>query len=197
MRHDRSIRILHTGIVASVLFQLVTEKLFDMRSAAGHPQDAMHSLLIGIHEGIGSLALILVCVYLLVVLDDADGRERLFPWLYEEGRASLWREWIRDVPGWFAGRLPPPEESHAIAGAFHGLGIVVALLLGLTGSMLFIGIGPQGKMTPDIRIVAKAHDLLTDLMWIFVAAHAGMALAHEWKGHKMLREMFSLRKDRG
>jgi len=50
-------------------------------------------------------------------------------------------------------------------------------------------------MTPDIKLIWKCHSIMADMMWIFVAGHAGMALAHEITGHKILREMFKLGKD--
>lgn len=196
MKHERTTRILHFGIAASVLFQMFGEKLIGL-PAPDHPKRVIDALLIGLHEGIGSIALILVCVYLLVVVDEASGRERLFPWLHAAGRNSLWLEMCRDMPGWLHGKIPPPDESHAVAGTIHGLGVALALFLGLTGSMLFIGIGPHGNMTPDIKVVWQIHRTLDTMMWIFVVGHAGMALAHEFRGHKMLLEMFSLGKDPG
>ncbi len=194
MKHERTTRILHFGIAASVLFQMFGEKLIGL-PAPGQPRHAIDTLFIGIHEGIGSIALILTCVYLIVVLDEAIGRERLFPWLNATGRNGLWLEMCRDIPGWLRGKLPHPDESHTIAGTFHGLGISLALLLGLTGSMLFIGIGPRGNMTPDIKVVWKIHRTLDTIMWVFVVGHIAMVLAHEIKGHKILREMFKLAKD--
>jgi len=193
MKYDRSIRILHFGIVTSILLQMFGEKLIGFPEP-GHPGDAMDALFIGIHEAIGSIALILVCVYLIVVLDEIAGRERIFPWFNATGRDSLWLEIRRDVPGWLRGKLSHPDESNAIAGTIHGLGISLALLLGLTGSMLFLGIGPHGNMTPDIKVIWKCHSIMATMMWIFMAGHAGMAMVHEFKNHGILREMFRLTK---
>jgi len=189
MKHDRTIRVLHSGIALSILFQMLSEKLIGFPKP-GHPRQAIETLFIGIHEGIGSIALILVCVYLIVVLDDAAGRERLFPWINATGRNSLWLEMRRDIPGWLHGKLPAPEKSHFIAGAIHGAGIILALLLGLTGPVLFLGIGPHGEISPDIRVIWESHSIMATIMWFFVAGHAGMALAHEFKGHRIMREIF-------
>ncbi len=196
MKYKHTTRILHTGIAAFMLLQMLGEKLvgFPGPRQPWHTGDA---LFIGIHELMGAIALVLVCVYLIVVLDDAAGQERLLPWISAKGRNGLWLEIRHNVPGWLHGKLPPPEECHAIAGAVHGLGIFLALLLGLSGSMLFLGIGPRGDMTPDIKVVWEYHGIMATMMWVFVAGHAAMALAHELKGHGMLREMFSLKKDSG
>jgi len=194
MEHDRTIRILHFGIVISILLQMFGEKLIGFPEP-GYPRHAMDALFLGIHEAIGSAALILVCVYLIIAMDEVVSRERLFPWVNVAGRNSLWLEMHRDIPSWLHGKLSPPDENHAIAGTIHGLGIVLALFLGLTGSMLFLGIGPRGEMTPDIKVIWQCHSIMATMMWIFVAGHAGMALAHEFKGHKILREMFKWGKD--
>jgi len=194
MKHDRTVRILHLGIVISVLLQMLGETLIGFPEP-GHARRAIQALYLGVHEGVGSLALIFVCVYLIVALDEATSRERLFPWFDEGGRNALRLEIRRDSPGWLRGKLLPPVEKNAIAGTVHGLGICLALLLGLTGSMLFLGIGPRGDMTPGIKVIWKCHSLMATMIWVFVAGHAGMALMHELKGHGILREMFSPGKD--
>jgi len=193
MKYDRTIRILHFGIVASILLQLFGEKLVGFPQP-GHARDVIETLFIGIHEGIGSISLILVCVYLIVVLDESAGRERLFPWMNAAGRHNLWMEMRRDIPGWLHGELLFPGESHFISGAIHGTGITLALLLGFTGSMLFLGIGPHGEMSSGTKIIWECHSIMATMMWIFVAGHAGMALVHESKGHGILRGMFRLGK---
>jgi len=194
MQHDRAIRILHFGIVISILLQVLGETLIGFPEP-GHSRRAIEALYLGVHEGVGSLALIFVCVYLIVALDEAASRKRLFPWLNDGGRNSLRLEIGRDMPGWLRGKLLPPDEKNAIAGTVHGLGISLALLLGLTGSMLFLGIGPRGDMTPEIKAVWKCHSIMATMMWVFLAGHACMAMLHEFKGHGVLRGMFSLGKD--
>jgi len=194
MKYDRTIRILHFGIMASILLQIFGAKLIGFPEP-GHIRGAMDTLFIGVHEAIGSIAFILISVYLIVVLDEIAGRERLFPWSNVAGRSGLWLEMCQNVPGWLRGKISPPDERHAIAGTVHGLGISLGVLLGLTGSMLFLGIGPRGDMTPDIKVIWKCHSIMSTMMWIFLAGHAGMALVHEFKGHKILRTMFKLGKD--
>jgi len=196
MKYDRTIRILHFGIVLSILLQLFGEKLMGLPEP-DHSRHAIETLFLGIHEGIGSIALILVCVYLIVVLDEAAGRERLFPWINATGRHSLWLEMRRDIPGWLRGKLLPPGESHFVSDSIHGTGIALALFLGFTGSILFLGIGPHGEMSSDIKVIWECHSIMATMMWIFVAGHAGMALVHELKGHEMLREIFRLGKNHG
>ncbi len=193
MPYARSTRILHFGIVTCILMQLLGEQIIGLPEP-GHVRQASDALLVGIHEGIGALSLVLVCTYLVVTLDEAPGRAKLFPWMDANSRARLWEEIRHDVPGWLRGIIPGPEAGSLMAGTVHGAGIVLALILGLSGSLLFIGMGPHGEITPDIRLVWQGHSLMASLMWIFVIGHGGMAIVHEIRGHAIVRAMFRLGK---
>jgi len=193
MKYDRSERILHFGLVVFILIQLIMTQFIGLPEP-GHVRRGSDALLVGIHELVGVLALISVCALLIIVLDDPAGRRRLMPWLDQQGRAALWLALRRDVPGWLTGRIPLPETGGALAGAVHGAGALLALLLGLTGAMLFIGMGVRGKMPPDIRPVWTAHEFLADAMWVFLVGHAAMTLVHEFRGHRIARAMFRLGK---
>jgi len=194
MTYDRSTRILHFGIVITILLQLLGEQFIGLPEP-GQVRQPFDTLFIGIHEGIGSIALVLVCAYLVITLDQAAGRTKLFPWATKDGRASVWSEICRDVPGWLHGQIPLPRTGNQISGSVHGAGIILASILGLSGTLLFIGMGPHGEMTPDIKAVWKAHSIMATMMWIFIIGHGGMAIAHEAMGHGIIRAMFRLGKD--
>jgi len=193
MTYARSTRILHFGIAICILIQLLGEQVIGLPEP-GHVRQASDALLVGVHEAIGALSLVLVCAYLMVTLDEATGRMKLFPWLDAGARTRLWQEIRRDAPGWLRGKIPEPEAGGLVAGTVHGAGIVLALILGLSGSLLFIGMGPHGEMTPDIRLVREGHSTMASLMWVFVIGHGGMAIAHEIRGHGIVKAMFRLGK---
>ena len=196
MAYERSVRILHFGIVISILFQLATDQIIGLPEP-GHFHRRYDALLVGVHEFVGVIALIFVGVYLVVRLDDRDSRQRLFPWMFPDSRQQLWRELRDDLPAWLRGSQSLPESGGLLAGAVHGAGIMLALALGLSGALLFIGMGPGGVMPPDIKVVREAHGLMADVMWLFVFGHAGMALLHEIKGHRLMQAMFHLGRTSG
>jgi len=193
MLYNRTIRILHFAIVLTILSQLMGEFFIGLPEP-NQSRHGMETLVVGIHEGIGIIALILTCTYLALVVDEAVGRERLFPWLRAPGRSRLWSEIRQEMPAWLQGKLASPTEKHAIAGTVHGLGITLALLMGLTGMMIFLGTGPHGEMPADIKIIWQCHSIMSTMMWVFVIGHAAMAIAHKLAGHNILGEMFNLGK---
>jgi len=191
MQYDRSVRILHFGIVTCILLQLLGQQFIGLPEP-GHIRTAFDALFIGVHEGIGAVALVLILAYMVTTLDEVAGQQKLFPWMTKTGRARLRADIRREAPGWLRGKFSAPGSGSRIAGTVHGAGITLALILGLSGTMLFIGIGPHGEMTPDIRLIWKAHDVMASMMWVFVIGHGGMAIMHEIRGHGIVRAMFRL-----
>lgn len=193
MIYDRFTRILHWGIAVGVLLQLVSELL--MRAPRPqHTPSLVEALFFIVHEYVGFAVLILVGVRLMHFFDHPEAeRQRLFPWLSRQGRRDLWLELRREVPGWLQGKLKPPQETYAVAGCVHGLGLALAFAQGLTGTILFLGTNPDGSMGAGVKFVADCHSVFGNIMWVFLIGHATMALAHQLLGHQALQRIFSLR----
>jgi len=189
MRHDRTIRIMHIFIILTVFTQLLTE-LFMQVPKPGESMDKLTGLIFSAHEIMGMVVLIIMIIYLMIVGDNEQHRNRLFPWLLPEGRTGLITEFKRDVPGWFKGTLAKPEDAHLIAGSVHGLGVILVFLLGLTGCIIYLGMKHDGSMPPAIKSIRELHELLGTLLWIFIIGHLLMAAAHQFKGHRVLQGMF-------
>ncbi len=189
MRHERTIRILHIFIIIVVFTQLLTE-LFMQVPKPGEKIDVLMGLVFSVHEIMGMIVLIVMIIYLMIVGDNEQHRNRLFPWLTPEGRAGLIIELKRDVPGWFKGILAKPEDAHRIAGSIHGLGVILTTLLGVTGCIIYLGMKHDGSMPPAIKSIREFHELLGTLLWIFICGHMFMAAVHQFKGHRVLQGMF-------
>ncbi|MFQ5519089.1 MAG: cytochrome b/b6 domain-containing protein [Mariprofundus sp.] len=189
MSYERPVRILHFSLMITVMMQLLSEQFMQVPKP-GHVIDELGALIFGFHQLSGFIVLIAAIVYLMIVLDKDEGKQRLFPWLSSEGRCALWLEIRRDIPGWFKGKLRTPDEAHAIAGCVHGMGIMLTTALGLTGSMIYLGIEPDGAMPPPIKLIREAHEIMGLAMWIFVLGHVCMAILHQIKGHQLLQAMF-------
>jgi cytochrome b561 len=57
-----------------------------------------------------------------------------------------------------------------------------------TGAVMALGGVPGG-------VVLQIHKLLANLMWVYVIAHACVALLHQAQGHRVLQRMFGARID--
>jgi hypothetical protein len=85
--------------------QIFGEKLIALPKP-GHPVQATGTLFVGIREATGSVTLILVCVWLILVRDEITGRKRrLFPWINVVGRYSFWLGICQNIPGWLRGKI--------------------------------------------------------------------------------------------
>ncbi|MFQ5582345.1 MAG: cytochrome b/b6 domain-containing protein [Mariprofundaceae bacterium] len=194
MRYDRTVRIFHLIIMITVLAQLLTEQLMKVPKP-GEAIQPFEALLFGIHEWNGFVILALVAAYIMYLTDDKDDWKRLFPWTSASGCKGLWQEIRLDVPGWLKGRLKRPADAHHIAGTVHGLSILLAIGLGSTGIMIFMGLESDGSMSPEIKLLRDLHSKMGTLMWIYMFGHTGMALMHQLSGHRILQDIFSLKDD--
>ena len=190
MRYNKTIRILHLMLMLGVLAQLCSELLMQVPKP-GESIDQMAGFFFSIHQLIGFVVLIIAITYLMVIMEHSKHKNRLFPWLDATLRAELIREIQRDIPGWFRGVLPSPDQAHLLAGTVHGLGLILATGLGLSGSVIYLGINSDGSMPPPIHTIKELHEILGTLMWIFMAGHLVMALLHQVKGHQVLQKIFT------
>ena len=79
-------------------------------------------------------------------------------------------------------------SSAPLASAIHGLGLLAALAMGVSGAWLYTEDEPGG-------LVLKVHRALSNLMWAYVIGHAGVAVLHQFFGHRILQGMFGRKAD--
>lgn len=63
--------------------------------------------------------------------------------------------------------------------------------MAVSGATVWLGMSANGKLTAWASAVLEVHQALATLMWIYVLAHAAMALLHHQLGDNTLRRMFS------
>jgi len=193
MRYDRFSRILHWGLAISIIIQLVSEQLMVRRLENKNP-DILQSATLIAHEYIGFVVLIIVGIRFTLMLDNPDkGMHHMFPWLTGRGRKALIAEIRIEFPAWLRGQLKRPEEANCLARSVHGLGLVLALGLGLTGMLLFVGTQADGSTHGPIEAGRQLHDVLGYIMWLYIIGHVCMALLHQHLGHRVMQGMFRLR----
>ena len=65
---------------------------------------------------------------------------------------------MKDVPNWFRGAFPAQQETTApLAGAVHGLGLLLVSGMAAAGTVIFFGMGPHGSMTRFVAVVRELH----------------------------------------
>lgn len=108
----------------------------------------------------------------------------LFPWLSAPRRAALAQDTRRHWQALRAGRFPAYAKAAPLASAVHGLGLLLVTLMAASGFTWWLG--ANGAVGP--------HKLFANLVWVYLIAHAGLAVIHHLRRDAALTDMWSLRR---
>jgi len=193
MKYDRITRWLHAGIALGVVVQLFCSLFMDV-PAPGRPLAGIGYRLFLIHRWSGITVVALVMLHWLWGLSGhvQGGWGHLFPWFSGPRLRNLISD-IKDVPKWVRGAFPgQQEETIALAGAVHGLGLLAVSAMALSGAVIFFGMGPHGSMSRLVVLVRQGHMYMGIVLWFFFAGHVGIAVLHQWRGDRLISNMFNL-----
>jgi cytochrome b561 len=191
MAYSRYTRITHAVIAISITFQMFISLVMD------HPRTSRAmswpgSLFFRWHEWI-VLAALIVLVLSWVYRTTPVGRSagaRLFPWASAAGLRQI----AADLRNFACLRWAVLSEDSALSGTIHGLGLLLATALAVTGGALYVTLWPADVLSPTGRSIMRVHSFLSTFMWIYLGGHVAMALWHQYVGHGTLQRMFSLRR---
>jgi hypothetical protein len=110
---------------------------------------------------------------------------RLLPWFSASRLAAVFKD-VASVVRAVVSFRAPPLELEALASAVHGLGLLVASFLALTGAAWFYAFAG----TPYGRTVMGMHKLSAKLVWAYLIGHALVAVAHHALGDDIFSRMF-------
>ena len=174
-------RMIHLLLLIVVLHQLIGSEFMQF-PFPGDPPSWTFSL----HEYAGLVNLAIVAAFWgWTMMRRGETRlGRLLPWF------SIAR--LRDVTADLAAQLrrlvrgrAPDDEDGALASAIHGLGLLAVTAMAVTGGVFFF---MQG--TPLGRTMLGLHKLIANLVWIYLFAHAGLAVLHHLLGSDIFSRMF-------
>lgn len=189
MRYSPVIRLLHALVALSITFQLVISLVMD-HPRASRPMSADGGLYFLWHEwaGLAALAVLLLGWIYRLIRWKRESQGRLLPWAIPAGRRSL----LDEARQFLLLRWTRIPEDGALSGTVHGLGLLIASAMALTGVLLYIELGPRNAVTPGVRTMMQLHSFLATFMWIYLCGHALMALWHQYMGHGALKRVFGL-----
>ena len=161
-------KLLHTAVLLAVAHQLFLVGLVERPRGA-----TAGNVFFTWHQTVGLVTLGIVTTFWLWALlrrtETAAGA--LFPWLSVHRREALWQDLCAHLDELRRFRLKHAHES-PLASATHGLGLLVVSAMAGTGAVMAFDGVPGGA-------VLQLHQLLANLMWAYVIAHAGIALLHQ------------------
>ena len=139
----------------------------------------------------GRIVLMLFWLWTLMRDERETPLQRLFPWFSKEALADVVAD-IEAIVRAAARFRAPPLHLDALSSAVHGLGLLLATFLAMSGALwfaLFTG-------TAYGRIVLSLHALAGNLMWAYLTVHAVAALLHQARGDRIFARMFWVRRRR-
>ena len=179
-------RFMHTSILLIVLHQLLGSSLME-GPRRGRPGDWLY----GLHEWGGLIGLGVLGVFWVWIAfrRNETAIAALVPWFSRPRLRALRDDVLFHVTA-VSSRRWPHSDSQALAAATHGLGLLTALVMAVTGASTLVweaGSGLHG-------VLIGTHKFLANLMWAYLVAHASIALLHHLVGDATLREMFTFKK---
>ena len=192
MRYDRLTRWLHAGIALGVSAQLGLSLFMEA------PDDKDDELVTGLplqlfqaHEYIGMALVALILIHWLWSLSGhvQGGFGHLFPWFSGERMGKVMAEAKQALKFNF----PDPEVSNELAGAVHGLGLLAATALAITGAVIFFSLDiTTGHMTDLGDELHEVHEVFGPLMWAYLIGHVLAAVVHKRLGHDSIKNISPL-----
>ncbi len=192
MKYNQTTRWLHAGIALGVSVQLIVSLVMDIPKP-GRPFTGLGAAAFEVHEITGMVIAALLLLHWLALFSNHIplGLGHLFPWFSRQRLCSMTGEIKRQ---WAQRRLEDTQRMSALAGATHGLGLLVTTVMAITGAVLYFGMAENGAMPPLVKDIKEVHELTSNLLWAYLIGHVGIAILHQWLGHRTLADMFKLGK---
>lgn len=182
-------KLLHLLLAAAIVHQLVITA-FMHRPSHSHPGG---NLAYAFHQDVGLASIAILFAFWLwaFIRHREHGIAALVPWFSRSRRKAVFDDLLRHLQHLRYGDLPQPEGDTPLASAVHGLGLLVATAMALSGGAIYVMLGPAGQMTAAAQAVLFIHSSLANLMWAYLIGHASLAVIHEAMGHPVFPKMFS------
>ncbi len=209
--YAKPIRILHSLLALCMIAQLAIGELMDVPEVeapgsvpaiswitpafahSGHHQaipgaPVEESLGFEVHELLGLTIAALVLIRLILALSSLPGANwrELLPWASAAGRKQLGDEIAAQMAGWKQGKLAAPEDGETVARCVHGLILLSATIMGITGTTLFFGWSTTAPQTEVIELVASTHEVVVGGLEGLLAVHVLAVVMHQLQGHNII-----------
>ena len=169
-------KLLHWMVALAIITQLGLS-LAMQSPGQNRPGDSLFE----IHEKVGIAATILLMAFWLwsIARSDETRLVAFFPWL----SPSQLRLVAMDARRIFA-PLGKGRTERSFASAVHGLGLIVATIMSLSGLL--------GHFVAPAKPLLEVHETVAPLMWAYLVGHVAISLIHELRGEKIIGPMLSI-----
>lgn len=170
-------KILHWALALAIITQLGLS-LVMQSPGRNRPGDGFFE----IHEKVGIATTgILVAFWVWSIVRSGETRfVAFFPWVSPKQLRLV----AADAKRLFA-PLADGTHERPFASAVHGLGIVIATIMAMSGLL--------GYFVPSARALLGIHEAVAPVMWAYLAGHVAMSIIHEMRGERIIGPMLSMR----
>lgn len=179
---DRNTRLFHWGLAVAIGIELVSGL---------YVSDPRTRLYFHLHEAGGLLAAAVILLHWMWSFANRD-LGILFPWNgVGLGRARA------ELIAMFQGRLPGRGRQVGLSGLVHGLGLLAATGMAVTGVFIFMiipgGPGASAASTGYAAFTSLSllHKSLSHLVWVYMGGHVVIAVVHQLRGHQVFGAIFA------
>lgn len=190
MRYDFLTRLLHLTIAIGIPVQMLTSLVMV------HPKPGrLPNQWFEVHETLGLVLFGVLLTHWIwsLLRTTLISREplMLFPWFSRKRLAAVAQDIRATGRELIRFRLPSSESVRPLPAAIQGVGLLLGLFLASSGTILALGMGPDGSMSEFVHSVKEVHETAAPLMWAYLAVHPVLGIAHQLAGHDTLNRMFN------
>ena len=191
MKFDPFTRILHLLVAIGVTLQLALSLVM----VAPKP-DRAENVWYEAHEFFGTTLVVVISVYWVWIIARTVARDEpfmLFPWFSPRLRQALIDDVKATMNDLAAKRLPSAQTVKPLPAAVQGLGLLLALFMAMTGTVVELGMGPDGSLPPLVHAVKEVHETMAPLMWAYLVVHPLVGFLHQFMGERIVSSMFDFK----
>ncbi len=180
-------RVLHLVLLVAVVHQLLNSEFMSQPEPGDAP-----SVLYEMHEyiGLASFGVVLAFWVWTLVRRGETRLDTLFPWLFPMRMREIFSE-ITGAAGVLHGMELFERVSGILAGAVHGLGLLVVTGMAVTGAVYYFTLG-----MPLAHEALDLHKLMANLTWAYLIGHGAVAVLRHLLGSDVVLRMFWIRRGR-
>ncbi|MEC9196718.1 MAG: cytochrome b/b6 domain-containing protein [Pseudomonadota bacterium] len=189
-RHSGLTRLAHGALALAIITQLASSQFMIPEEPGKVANSAFE-----VHEygGLAAFAFMLVFWLALTTRQFGTAPATLFPWFSGDRLSALWADTKSHAASIMRLKVPPYEPASALAGAIHGLGLIIATLMAASGTLYyFVNAGdPDGGGL--VALAMNVHRTFGNLAWAYLILHATTGVIYHYASDMSLRDMWSVR----
>ena len=186
--HALATRVAHAGLASAVVVDLLTG-IIEQPPTPSYPENVFYA----VHLISGWCALVLALAFWAIILVRRIGTDPglLMPWFNRRRLRAFVLDLKAQMASLLANRLPPYQKASPLAGALHGLGLLLISATAASGLIYEIAQGTGGAENHLLPLAKDLHDALGGMVWVYLLGHGLMSLIRHYGLDKSLREMWS------